>query len=623
MGVALAVAVTTGGVGSGYATATAHVEAERAAGSAASVLALDPTGNTIPDTNYPIPAGAIFMDDTGNDANAGTQAAPVKSINRAVALVPSGGTIVMRAGIYRGWYHNSTNTAHSIVPKNVTIQNYPHEQVWFDGSDVVSSGWVSDGNGRWYRNWSTPQFCDGKYYEAPPTNQGTGPCARADMDSSPQAPIPGDPQMVFVDGAQLAQRPTLAEVNGWTFFYDWTARRIYVGGTPAGKTVELAVRPVAMVLGGAGNVIRGIGFRRFAGNEFDGNATGAAVYMGGSGANKVENVVFTQNAARGLTISNPKPGSFVKSSVFAKNGYTALGANGGTRGNTRNDFVMEGNVFDGNNAEQFGWTCTASCSQANVKLAHMFGFRFKNNITQNAAGKLASGFWCDLDCREGVMVNNVSRNNGGYGIYYEVSSGGIIASNLVVGNGNAGIAVASATTKVWNNTLVDNLFGVWVYDDRRARGVGGWNDVGPNTSNVELVNNVISDQPYYLVKTSDPTRDLSINTRPSQYYSQFDYNAYYRVNGPNQNLYNWIEGADVYYKSSASFTAAKGWDSHAIDVSSGGDPFFVNQLSGDFRIRSGSWAYNSGKPLPAAIATILGLPAGAAISRGAVSWPAL
>src|SRR5882757_5597458 len=46
---------------------------------------LDETGATIPDTNYAIPGGAIFMDNTGSDTNTGTQAAPVKTLNKAIS----------------------------------------------------------------------------------------------------------------------------------------------------------------------------------------------------------------------------------------------------------------------------------------------------------------------------------------------------------------------------------------------------------------------------------------------------------------------------------------------------------------------------------------------------------
>lgn len=585
---------------------------------------LDPSGQTIPDTDYPIPDDAIFMATNGNDANNGTQGAPVKTLNRAMSLVQTNGTIVVRGGVYRDWYNNGTT--YTIGGKSITIQNYPHEQVWFDGTDVIPADqWVDAGNGRWYKDWSTPQFCDAKYYQYPPTDQptsNTGPCAHFDMDSSPQAPMAGDPQMVFVDGTQLDQEPTLEEVTTDSFYYDWTNRRLYIATDPAGKTIELAARPMAFVLGGAGNTVRGLGFRRYATNEFH-SLTGAAVYLGGSGPNKVENSVFTQMAGGGLSLSNPRPGSSVKSVVFAHNGANGMGANGGSRSGQPNDLVIEGNVFNGNNAEDFGWGCTASCAQANIKLGHMNGWTFKNNIVQNGVGR-AAGFWCDLSCRDGITVNNYISNHGWYGIFYEVSEGGIIASNFVTGSTNApGIAVASAYTKVYNNTLVDNQFGIWVYDDIRSPARG--DDTGANTTGVELANNIIWDEPHYLVKADEKSgADFSVNTRPDEYFDVFDYNAYYRVNGSGQKIVNWNQsndGGDVYFSSLAAFTDTHGWESHGLDIAGGEDPFFVNKSAGDFRVRNDSPAYNSGMPLPADVASVLGLQSGAVISRGAVAWP--
>jgi parallel beta-helix repeat protein len=591
--------------------------------SVGSPIELDGSGATIPDTAYPIPDDAVFLSIDGDDRNDGTRAAPVRTVNRAISLAPAEGTIVVRQGVYRDWYHDGDGTRYEIVDKGVTIQAYPHEQVWFDGTDVVPADrWVGAADGRWYTDWQTPSFCDGDYTERPSALQradNSGPCSHEDMASSSRSPIAGDPQMVFADGVELTQKPTLAEVDSTSFYYDWAARRVYIGAEPGGRTVELAARPTALVLGGPGNTVRGIGFRRYASNQYH-NLTGAALYMGGSGPNQVEKAVFVDNAGGALSVSNPRPGSHVRSSVFARNGYTALGSNGGASADSVNDFVIEHNVFDGNNAENFGWDCTASCGHANVKLAHMNGFAFRDNIVDNAAGR-GSGFWCDLDCRDGVIVNNLVRNNGGHGIYYEVSSRSVIASNVVTGSGLPGITVASATTRVYNNTLVGNQFGIWTYDDARSPGVDGWDDVGPDTSDVELVNNVISDEPYYLVKSQDPREDPSINTRPSQYYSEFDFNAYHRLGGAGQKLYNWVEGTDRYYTSSAEFVAATGWDSHAIDVSSGGDPFFVDQPRGDYRVRQESPAFESGHALPEDIASLLGLEPGAEISRGAVDWP--
>ena len=97
--------------------------------------------------SYAAPAGAIYVSPTGNDAAAGTQAAPVKTIQRGVNLAPAGGTVVVRAGTYR-----ETVT----ISRTVTVQNYPKEAVWLDGSSPVT-GWVADGS-MWRKDGWTTRF---------------------------------------------------------------------------------------------------------------------------------------------------------------------------------------------------------------------------------------------------------------------------------------------------------------------------------------------------------------------------------------------------------------------------------------------------------------------------------
>jgi parallel beta-helix repeat protein len=575
-------------------------------------------------TDTKLPAGAIFLATSGNDANGGGESSPVRTLNRAMSLVQPNGAIVVRGGTYRDWYNDGTK--YRISTKGITIENYPGEQVWFDGTDVVPSNrWVSDGAGRWSTAWSTPSFCNGQYYLYPPTNQptsNTGPCAHFDMDSSSKAPMAGDPQMVFVDGTELAQKPTAA-IDGGSFYYDWANRRMYIATDPNGKTIELAARPLALVLGGSnpkGNSIIGIGFKHFATNEYE-NITGAAVYLGGDGPNRVEDSAFIENAAGALTYSNPRVGSYLKSSAFMNNGGTAFGANGGASlaGGTTNNFLVEGNLFSGNNTEEFGTGCTKSCAAANVKFGHMNGLLFKQNVVEYARGP-ANGVWQDGLGRNCAFVDNLVRYNGigsnkGKGIYYEVSNTGRIVGNLVYGNAGPGIVVTAGNTKIWNNTLVDNQMGIWVYDDERYPGQNA--DTEVNTSNVEVVNNVVSNDPTYLDKSSAPSTYIAENTQPKDFYSKFDYNAYHRSNDATQILYMWEQqGGAIAYRSMATFTGAWGWDSHGIDVAGGGDPFFVNKAAHDYRIRKDSPAYESGEPLPADIAALLGVPAGSVESRG-------
>ena len=110
---------------------------------------------TIPATSYSVPGGAIFMSTSGSDSNSGTQAAPVKTLIKALSLTSSGGTIVLRGGVYRDGSATS-------ISKKITFQAFPGEQVWFDGTDVVSN-WTSSG-GKWYVDWNTPTYCKNKYY---------------------------------------------------------------------------------------------------------------------------------------------------------------------------------------------------------------------------------------------------------------------------------------------------------------------------------------------------------------------------------------------------------------------------------------------------------------------------
>ena len=176
-------------------------------------------------------------------------------------------------------------------------------------------------------------------------------------------------------------------------------------------------------------------------------------------------------------------------------------------------------------------------------------------------------------------------------------------------------AVTAGNTKIWNNTVVDNQVGIWVYDDPRYPGQNP--DVEVNTQNVQVVNNVVSEDQTFLAKSSAPSTNVAENNQPKQFYSRFDFNAYDRETNATQILHMWDQqGGGIAYRSVPSFTGAWGYDAHAIDVAGGGDPFFVNKAEGDYRIRSDSPAFDSGAPLPADIADLVGLQSGAVISRG-------
>ncbi|MGI5171135.1 DUF1565 domain-containing protein [Spirillospora sp. CA-253888] len=206
-------------------------------------------------TDYPVPAGAVFVSPAGDDAAAGDQAHPLKTVAKAVSKTAAGGTIVIRQGTYRETLGG--------IHKRLTIQPYPHEQVWFKGSSVISpASFVADGTAWRLDGWN-PGICQ--------PESGTPPkadllnCVHPDGLSSENR-IGGDPEMVFVDGAPLAQVATRAEVGSGEFYWDSVAGKLYLGTAPGGRTIEVSDRKLALQFhsGAAGSVVRGLGFTQYA-----------------------------------------------------------------------------------------------------------------------------------------------------------------------------------------------------------------------------------------------------------------------------------------------------------------------------------------------------------------------
>lgn len=585
-------------------------------------------GVSIPDTAYAVPAGAIFMSPSGNDSGAGTQSAPVRTLNVAVAKTPIGGTIVMRAGLYRDWY--ASGATFGSLAKPLTIQPYPHEQVWLDGTDVVSSGWGNDGASHYTHTWSTPSFCGNNYYSRPwasqdATSANSGPCTHQDM----QYGTAGDPQMVFINGQEQTEVASLAQVAPGTFYYSQdTVNKtgmLYLGTNPAGLTVEVAVRPMAIYAVANHVTVRGIGFRHFASNQYTSNATQAALFIDGADS-IVENCAFYQNGGGGLTSSSAA--NFVaRGNLLAENGFNGMNGNGSLSSGGVDNLVVEGNTFRNNNRLNFGGNgCNASCTQAGWKTAHVVGAVIRSNIFAQNTG---NGWWCDLACSNIKFVHNLVYGNTKEGIFYEISDTGIIASNLVYNNGR-GIAVGSANTKVYNNTVVGNGNGITIYDDDRTAGVGGWTNkqVGPDSVNDFVVNNIVSSTGQndrcakpVLLDICDAGQTTASQMMPGA--TNQDYNFYIRPSGAPTNLLAWYtaKATSTYYQSVAAVRSALGRELHSTDSSAQLAAVFANPATADYRLASSSPARGKGTVLPSDVAAAVGVPAGAPVDPGALSWP--
>ena len=553
---------------------------------------------SIQDTNYTIPTGAYFVANTGSDSNPGTQAAPWLTVGHAISTAAAGSTIVLRAGIYR--------EGNISIGKQLTLQPYPHEQAWLLGSVVVGDGyngynWVQSGTSWCHGGWTTKLA------------YSTDPYMSSMINSN--YPNSGWSDMVFVNGVALtcAASPTNAapgttggagSVVAGTFYIDYATNTIYIGNNPTGATVEVAQYQNGLIIAADGCVVRGLGLQHYATSYK--NTHG--IEVNGHNSCTIQNNTVAWCATAGMCWNNLSSGT-VQGNTFAFNGEAGISSSGLT-GST-----ITANYFAYNNQRNFSFYWDA----AGFKTTQSSNAIISNNMfdTNNCAG-----IWIDGPVSTNItnitIVGNICYNNASVGIHYEyLCSNGIIANNLVVGGGEAGIEVGGEgiNVQVWNNTLSRNNINLKIVDDQRP---------GDTTGTV-IANNIFSNG----TNTSTTILDAGNNhnwdkpTPPaaSTMITTMDHNGYYRTSTSNPStMVRWCLGGTnvAYYTTLAAFHSANpNYEAHGIELSNGtANSFFTNETTGNYTLLSSSPAIGAGVALPANIAAAIGVTGGLPVNVG-------
>ncbi len=579
--------------------------------------AADPSAVTVNiiKTQFDYPANAIFVSPDGVDSSTrGSKDLPLKTLTYAIrSKAVAGNTIVLRAGIYR--------ESPATVTKALTIQAYPNEEVWLDGSDEVT-GWVQDGTAWRKDGWTAANaMCPKNATPSDASNPDAAvnySCYTPGGEGSqvlvtPENPASFLPDMFFVGGTQLKQVMTKAEVKGGTFYVNRDTNQVFIGDNPSGKMVEGSTRQQAIQYYQdkvAGSKLRGIGVRRFASKIVFTSKPGQIEVSNGAKGIEFDSMVFTQSGGSGLFVtgssSDKSTGLVIKNSLFASNGTSGLS------GNYTDGTNLENNIFYNNNTEKAQWEGTYG-SFAGAKFARLTNATVKNNLFQDNYG---TGFWCDLACQNVAITGNMSRGNLINGIYYEISYGGILASNVAYNNGQAGVKASGQQIKIYNNTSYNNgVENIFSYDDPDTSRIA--------SANIEIKNNISASGPRSTAYS--PLLRLWMNrTNVGQTVKGMDYNLYFRSSaGLPKNILLWV-GTNANYGYTTLDTTLRSQtgreaNSVLIDGKAIGT-IFKDASKGDFKLVSGSGAVNSGEALPADVANALGLNAGQIVSRGAVSW---
>lgn len=395
--------------------------------------------------SYTVPADAIYVATTGNDTTgSGTQAAPYRTLVKALSVAVSSKTIVMRGGVYHEGGSNPTSAIGVQVSKNnITIQNYPGEAVWFDGSSV-QAGWTPSGS-----TWSIPWT---KVFDHSPTAthgaaDGSTPGWQWINANYPCAPFP---EQVFIDGVAQTQVGSLAACTAGTFYvagstasdFTFTPTTLYIGSDPTGKTVNVTDLHQFLNLGSGytGLTVRGIGIRRY-GNaltqyavfRFDGNNNVAGGLM--------EHVVI-EDVAGQATSSNQCHGNTFRHVTVRRAGY------GGMAAHRSDNLTYDGVLVEFTNTENFN----SSPDSGAAKITQSQHITIKNSIFRDNKCK---GVWFDMSVYDMNVYNNDFLRNKDTNVFFEISGTGVCANNLFADSPAEAIKINNTDNmRIWNNTIV-------------------------------------------------------------------------------------------------------------------------------------------------------------------------
>ncbi|GAA1389831.1 right-handed parallel beta-helix repeat-containing protein [Luteococcus peritonei] len=370
--------------------------------------------------SYPVPSGAVFMATNGNDANPGSQAAPVRSLARAVELAPSGGTVVVRGGSY--------HQGEVGIFKPLTVQAHPGEAVWFDGSTRITQ-WTRSGD-TWSAPW-TARFDHSTSYTVG---------GRDDSFLDPKYPLAAWPDQLFVDGQQL-QQVAPGSVGAGQFAVDYANQRIIMGTDPSGREVRGSDLDRVFTVGSPDVTLRGFGIRRYA------NAIPrmGVIFMARQ-RNLVENVVIHDVASTGISMtSDGRNGAGTVNRVtIERSGLMGIGGANFDGGKVTNSVIRN------NNTQRF----TPLPATAGVKVTASRNVTFDNNLLEDNYN--TNGLWTD----ESVIGVTVTRNritnaaqDGFAGIQLELTSSAVVADNVVSGQVRGLYLFDSEHLRVSNNTI--------------------------------------------------------------------------------------------------------------------------------------------------------------------------
>jgi parallel beta-helix repeat protein len=536
-------------------------------------------------TEYTVPADAVFASPKGKAGAAGTRDAPVATITEAVKLAKNGGTVVVRAGTY----HESV-----VVPKQkrLTIQSYPGEKVWLDGSRKVAT-WAPSGAAWVSTGWTTtfdasPTYSRGKPEKTEPGWQFI----------NPRHPMAAHPDQVFIDGTALRQVASLAQVRSGTFYVDYGTDRLYIGSNPAGKTVKASDLVKALTIAGPGSVVRGIGVRNFSPSVPDMGAVAVAAKNV-----TLENLEIVDSATTGFSVF--ETGVTLRNLTVARSGML------GGHASYADGLVVEGLLFVDNNVELFNRAPVSG----GLKVHRSRDVAVVDSVFSE---NLGNQLWFDESVYDMTITGNDVLDGTGNGIVVEISDTATVADNLISGNTLDGLLISnSGNIGVWNNTISENARNINIVQGSRQASNLQTPGHDPRqklpdptmpwtTTNISIGNNILADGTFKCVLCVE---DFTHRRSAAQMRITSDGNVFKRTNVSTPAwavVWSRGPGNPQVFTTVDAFAAASGQDRRSLSLD--GKGAFASTEA--FIASLDKSASTIARPLPAGIARLVGKSTG-------------
>ena len=331
-----------------------------------------------------------------------------------------------------------------LVPpgRAATIQPYPNEKVWFDGTSPVTN-WQPSG-ARWVSTGWTTEFDHSPTY----TKGAVDGTAEGWQFVNPAHPMAAYPDQLWLDNVEQDQVASASLVTPGTFFVSDDADTLYLGSDPTGKTVRATDLAQAFSLRAPGTVLRGFGVRRYGGSVYQqGVITAYYERM------TLDQMTVTEPATAGIGFF--KPNQVIKNTTVIGAGQVGISA--GMADNTMFDNIS---VQDSND-QQFN----PAPSAGGVGVGTTRGFTMKNSEILRSRG---NQIWVDESSFQISLLNNEIVGGTRWGVVLEISSLATVANNVIANNTYDGILVANTDkVAIWNNTIVNNRRAIWITQDPR------------------------------------------------------------------------------------------------------------------------------------------------------------